>query len=142
MGPALRAAQRNATQRGRLQTGATWRRDVNWAETMQLWRPRLTVVSEDLFISSSDRARARTAHARAPARAHAPGAIGSAADKDYVGFIAQVLAHSDKLIWLGARARVFARSARAQAACLRACAHVGARFSPCHCDPVARTPCV
>ena len=56
-----------------------WRRR-EWVETLQLWRPELTVVSEDLFLAQ---------------------VIYTDADLDWGAFIDKVLQFSEKMIWLG-----------------------------------------
>ena len=56
-----------------------WRRR-EWVETLQLWRPELTVVSEDLFLAQ---------------------VIYTDADLDWDAFIDKVLQFSEKMIWLG-----------------------------------------
>ncbi len=61
------------------QIGMEWRRK-DWVGTLQLWRPRLTVVSEDLFLAQ---------------------VIYKDADLDWGAFIEKVLQFSEKMIWLG-----------------------------------------
>jgi hypothetical protein len=65
-----------------LQLGHLWRSYVKWNETLQLWRPRLTVVSYELYQAVT---------------------LGTAAEQDHVAFIEHILRFSDKMIWLGAK---------------------------------------
>ena len=56
-----------------------WRRK-DWVGTLKLWRPRLTVVSEDLFLAQ---------------------VLYEDSDLDWGAFIEKVLQVSEKMIWLG-----------------------------------------
>ena len=71
---------------------------MKWNETLQLWRPRLTVVSYELYSAVR---------------------LGTAAEQDYVAFIEHILQFSDKMIWLGAN-RAISRHC-AHSPCLRDC---------------------
>ncbi len=62
------------------QPGYQWRAETGWAETLRLWRPRLTVVSEDYFIAKLYLA---------------------AADLDYKAFMGTILQFSERVIMLG-----------------------------------------
>ena len=81
-----------------LQLGHLWRSYVKWNETLQLWRPRLTVVSYELYSAVR---------------------LGTAAEQDYVAFIEHILQFSDKMIWLGAN-RAISRHC-AHSPCFRDC---------------------